>query len=95
MLRLYPPTDEEGSRFAPDMLGSLDLSFFSWDVIGPFVAKGLWFSVWLTIVATLGGIAFGTVLALMRLSGKLALELPAAAYVNTMRSVPSSPHAST
>jgi glutamate/aspartate transport system permease protein len=70
------------------MLGSLDLSFFSWDVIGPFVAKGLWFSVWLTIVATLGGIVLGTALALMRLSGKLALELPAAAYVNTMRSIP-------
>ncbi|AMO24234.1 ABC transporter permease subunit [Ramlibacter solisilvae] len=70
------------------MLGSLDLSFFRWEVIGPFVAKGMWFSVWLTIIATLGGIALGTVLALMRLSGKTLLELPAAAYVNTMRSVP-------
>jgi len=70
------------------MLGSLDLSFFRWEVVGPFVAKGLWFSVWLTVVSTLGGILFGTVLALMRLSGKTFLELPAAAYVNTMRSIP-------
>jgi glutamate/aspartate transport system permease protein len=70
------------------MLGNLDLSFFSWQVLAPFVIKGFWFSIWLTIVATIGGILFGTVLALMRLSGKPALELPAAAYVNTMRSIP-------
>ncbi|RYF35943.1 MAG: amino acid ABC transporter permease [Comamonadaceae bacterium] len=69
-------------------MGNLDWGFFRWDVIGPFVAKGLWFSIWLTVVATVGGILFGTVLALMRLSGKKALDLPAAAYVNTMRSIP-------
>jgi glutamate/aspartate transport system permease protein len=67
---------------------NLDWGFFSWEVIGPFVAKGLWFSIWLTIVATIGGILFGTVLALMRLSGNKLLDLPAAAYVNTMRSIP-------
>ncbi|RYF74048.1 MAG: amino acid ABC transporter permease [Comamonadaceae bacterium] len=67
---------------------NLDWGFFSWDVIGPFVAKGLWFSIWLTVVSTIGGILFGTVLALMRLSGRKALEIPAAAYVNTMRSIP-------
>ena len=38
--------------------------------------------------AMLGGIALGTVLALMRLSGKPWLVLPAAAYVNTLRSIP-------
>lgn len=70
------------------MIGSLDLSFFSWNVLAPFVIKGFIFSIWLTVVATIGGIVFGTVLALMRLSGKPALELPAAAYVNTMRSIP-------
>lgn len=69
-------------------MGGLDLTFFSWDVIGPFVTKGFIFSIWLTVVATIGGIALGTVLALMRLSGRKALELPAAAYVNTMRSIP-------
>ena len=70
------------------MLGTLDLSFFRWDVIGPFVWSGFWFSIWLTVVATLGGIALGTVLALMRLSGRSFLEIPSAAYVNTMRSIP-------
>jgi glutamate/aspartate transport system permease protein len=69
-------------------MGGLDLTFFSWDVIGPFVTKGFIFSIWLTVVSTIGGIALGTVLALMRLSGRKALDLPAAAYVNTMRSIP-------
>jgi glutamate/aspartate transport system permease protein len=70
------------------MLGNLDLSFFSWQMLAPFVIKGFIFSIWLTIVATIGGIVFGTILALMRLSGKKALDIPAAAYVNTMRSIP-------
>ncbi len=70
------------------MLGNLDLSFFSWQLLAPFVIKGLIFSLWLTVVATVGGILLGTVLALMRLSGVKFLELPAAAYVNTMRSIP-------
>jgi glutamate/aspartate transport system permease protein len=69
-------------------MGNLDLSFFDWAVIGPFVTKGLIFSLWLTAVATIGGIVLGTVLALMRLSGKPWLDIPAAAYVNTMRSIP-------
>lgn len=69
-------------------MGNLDLSFFDWGVIGPFVTKGLIFSLWLTVVATIGGVILGTVLALMRLSGKKWLEVPAAAYVNTMRSIP-------
>jgi glutamate/aspartate transport system permease protein len=69
-------------------MGNLDLSFFNWSVIGPFVWKGFIFSIWLTVVATIGGIILGTVLALMRLSGKPWLALPATAYVNTMRSIP-------
>jgi glutamate/aspartate transport system permease protein len=69
-------------------MGNLDLSFFDWSVIGPFVTKGFIFSIWLTVVATIGGIVLGTILALMRLSGKPWLDLPAAAYVNTMRSIP-------
>ncbi|MCO4090001.1 MAG: amino acid ABC transporter permease [Limnohabitans sp.] len=67
---------------------NLDFSFFTWDTISSFVLKGLWFSFQLTIVATIGGIILGTLLALMRLSGKPFLVLPAAAYVNTMRSIP-------
>ena len=69
-------------------MGGLDFSFFRWDILGPFIAKGFVFSIWLTVVATIGGILFGTVLALMRLSGRKWLDWPAAAYVNTMRSIP-------
>lgn len=67
---------------------NLDWSFYRWDVISSFVLKGLQFSLLLTVVATLGGVAFGTVLALMRLSGRRWLELPATIYVNGMRSIP-------
>jgi glutamate/aspartate transport system permease protein len=69
------------------MLG-LDLSFFNWDVLSKFVISGFWFSVQLTIVSTIGGVLLGTVLALMRLTGKPLLALPATFYVNGMRSVP-------
>ena len=69
-------------------MGGLDLTFVNWDIISNFVAKGFIFSVQLTIVATLGGIFFGTILALMRLSGKKWLDAPAAIYVNGMRSIP-------
>ena len=69
-------------------MGGLDLSWVSWDVISKFVATGFWFSLELTAISTLGGIFFGTLLALMRLSGKTALEAPATAFVNGMRSVP-------
>ncbi|HEY3634598.1 MAG TPA: amino acid ABC transporter permease [Caldimonas sp.] len=67
---------------------NLDFGFFNWTLIQSFVLKGLIFSVELTIVAMLGGIAIGTIIALMRLSGKPVLALPAAAYVNVLRSIP-------
>lgn len=67
---------------------NLDFSIFNWNLIQNFILKGLWFSVMLTVVATAGGVFFGTVLALMRLSGQKWLDAPAALYVNVMRSVP-------
>ena len=67
---------------------NLDFSFLSWEVLSSFVLKGLIFSVQLTLVAMIGGIVLGTVLALMRLSGKKWLVMPAAFYVNTLRSIP-------
>jgi glutamate/aspartate transport system permease protein len=70
------------------MMLNLDFGFLNWAVIQSYILKGLFFSVQLTIIAMLGGIVLGTLLALMRLSGKQWLVLPAAAYVNTMRSVP-------
>jgi glutamate/aspartate transport system permease protein len=67
---------------------NLDFGFVSWPVLSSFVLKGLIYSVQLTIIAMIGGIILGTVLALMRLSGKKWLVVPAAAYVNTLRSIP-------
>jgi glutamate/aspartate transport system permease protein len=66
----------------------LDFAFFNWQLVQSFILKGLVFSVELTIIAMLGGIAIGTVLALMRLSGRPWLVTPAALYVNTLRSIP-------
>ncbi|RYF76261.1 MAG: ABC transporter permease subunit, partial [Comamonadaceae bacterium] len=67
---------------------NLDFSFYNWGVISSFVLKGFYFSIMLTIIATIGGVLLGTVLALMRLSGKKWLDMPAAIYVNGMRSIP-------
>ncbi|MFG6446974.1 amino acid ABC transporter permease [Roseateles sp. BYS180W] len=67
---------------------NLDFSFLTQQVLADYVLSGLWFSLQLTLVAMLGGIALGTVLALMRLSGRPWLAIPAAAYINTMRSIP-------
>jgi len=66
----------------------LDLSFYTWDLIEKFILKGLLFSIQLTIIATLGGIIFGTLLALMRLSNQRVLSTIASWYVNFMRSIP-------
>ena len=64
---------------------ALDWSFYNWELISQFVLKGFYFSVMLTVIATLGGVFFGTLLALMRLSGKAWLVLPATIYVNGMK----------
>jgi glutamate/aspartate transport system permease protein len=69
-------------------MGDLDLTFLNWELISKFVINGFWFSVQLTIIATIGGIILGTVLALMRLSGRSILAVPATFYVNGMRSIP-------
>jgi len=67
---------------------SLDLSFYNWELFTNYILKGLLFSVQLTVIATVGGIVVGTLLALMRLSGKPILVYPATFYINTMRSIP-------
>ena len=65
---------------------------FDFDVIErslPFLFKeGMTFTLTLTAMAMTGGIVFGTVLAMMRLSSYAVLNVPAALYVNLMRSVP-------
>jgi len=67
---------------------NLGFAFLDWSVISSFILKGFYFSVQLTLFAMVGGIALGTAIALMRLSGKKWLVLPAAFYVNTLRSIP-------
>lgn len=67
---------------------NLDFSFLTWDVFSTFILKGLLFSLYLTAVAMVGGTMIGTVLALMRLSGKKWLSVPAYLYVTLLRSIP-------
>jgi len=67
---------------------SLDLGFYNWELFTNYILKGLLFSIQLTVIATIGGIVVGTILALMRLSGKPVLVYPATFYINTMRSIP-------
>jgi len=65
-----------------------DLDF---EVIGrslPYLAKGLQYTVQLTLASALGGIVFGTLLAMARLSSFKPVALVAAGYVNLMRSLP-------
>jgi len=49
---------------------------------------GMTFTVTLTLIAMAGGIFFGTILAMMRLSSHKWLSVPASAYVNLLRSIP-------
>jgi glutamate/aspartate transport system permease protein len=67
-------------------------SGFDFDVIqrsaGYLFREGMTFTLTLTGLAMSGGIVFGTLLAMMRLSSYRWLNVPAAAYVNLMRSVP-------
>jgi glutamate/aspartate transport system permease protein len=68
------------------------LTGFDWDIIrrtAPYLFReGMTFTVTLTVLAMSGGIVFGTLLAMMRLSSRRALATPAGAYVNVMRSTP-------
>jgi glutamate/aspartate transport system permease protein len=54
----------------------------------PYLWKGFLYTVELTAVSAAGGLFFGTLLALARLSSLKPLQTVAAAYVNLMRSIP-------
>ncbi len=54
----------------------------------PYLLAGLQYTLQLTVVAAFGGVIFGTLLAMARLSSNKTLSLVAAAYVNLMRSIP-------
>jgi glutamate/aspartate transport system permease protein len=68
-------------------MGGLDFNVIerSW---GYLFREGMTFTLTLTGLAALGGIVFGTLLAMMRLSSHKWLQLPATGYVNLMRSIP-------
>jgi glutamate/aspartate transport system permease protein len=55
---------------------------------GYLFREGMTFTLTLTGLAAAGGIIFGTLLAMMRLSSHKWLSLPATGYVNLMRSIP-------
>src|ERR1700753_1880606 len=65
---------------------------FDFDVIRrslPYLfEEGMTFTLTLTALAAAGGLVFGTLIALMRLSGNRLLGTIAAAYVDFMRSLP-------
>jgi glutamate/aspartate transport system permease protein len=64
---------------------------FDWSVIGgslPYLWKGMQYTLELTAIAAVGGLFFGTLLALARLSPIKPLSMFAAGYVNLMRSIP-------
>src|SRR5436190_23928908 len=69
-----------------------DMSGFDFNVIersiGYLFREGMTFTLTLTGLAALGGVIFGTLLAMMRLSSHKWLSLPATGYVNLMRSIP-------
>jgi len=56
--------------------------------VGYLFREGMTFTLTLTALAAAGGIVFGTLLAMMRLSSYKALSLVATGYVNLMRSIP-------
>jgi glutamate/aspartate transport system permease protein len=65
---------------------------FDFDVIerslGYLFREGMTFTVTLTLLAMTGGIIFGTLLAMMRVSAFRPLAMLAGGYVNLMRSIP-------
>jgi glutamate/aspartate transport system permease protein len=66
----------------------MDLDFDVIARVWPYLLTGLTYTLQLTVVAAIGGILFGTVLAMARLSSNKILSGAAATYVNLMRSVP-------
>ncbi|MEA3193097.1 MAG: glutamate/aspartate transport system permease protein, partial [Betaproteobacteria bacterium] len=56
--------------------------------VGYLFREGMVFTLTLTALAMTGGIIFGTLLAMMRLSSMKWLSALAGGYVNLMRSIP-------
>ena len=74
--------------FSLGSLGNIDFSFFNGALVRDFLLQGLLFSLTLTVIASIGGLLLGTLLAIARLSRRRWLSALAAGYVNGMRSIP-------
>jgi len=64
---------------------------FDFDVLqrsAPYLWSGFQYTLQLTVVAAVGGVFFGTLLAMARLSSIKPLSMAAAGYVNLMRATP-------
>jgi glutamate/aspartate transport system permease protein len=68
-------------------MGAFDFNVVSRSFVYLF-KEGMTFTLTLTALAAVGGIFFGTLLAMMRLSSFKWLSLAATGYVNLMRSIP-------
>jgi len=69
------------------MFGNFDFDVI-WRTLPYLFKEGMTFTLTLTAMATAGGIVFGTLLAMMRLSRFRWLSAVAGTYVNLMRSLP-------
>lgn len=67
---------------------NFDFSFFDWSFITNYLLKGFYFSVMLTVVATVAGFVLGTVLAMARMSRNAVISSIATFYIVMMRSIP-------
>src|SRR3954449_4197523 len=68
-------------------MGGFDFEFIQTSL--PYLFReGMTFTVTLTLLAMTGGVIFGTLLAMMRLSALKPVSILAGAYVNLMRSIP-------
>jgi glutamate/aspartate transport system permease protein len=56
--------------------------------VAPFLLSGLLFTIQITVVGVAGGIVFGSLLAVARLSSNRLLSTFATVYINLMRSIP-------
>src|SRR6185369_3325286 len=91
-------TGKQGARSRADLGrrrragGALMFAGYDFDVIerslGYLFREGMVFTLTLTALAMTGGIVFGTLLAMMRLSSFRPLSALAGGYVNLMRSIP-------
>ncbi|ABM45316.1 hypothetical protein X471_00359 [Bartonella bacilliformis str. Heidi Mejia] len=74
--------------YFPFEFSSFDFSFFTFEIFRSYILSGLLFSVFLTFVATIFGLIFGVLLAMMRLSSIKPFSWFAAIYITAMRSIP-------